>query len=154
LPGIMVFWALPRVASSVTTKRPSPTTLSPQRPVARRGPRRNDNARTARCFPGQRLIGEDCRHREEAEAVSSDTTGSTVPGPVTVHRQSRCRGRRAECRVDACERGSRSVSWRLILKSGLRQQPIPVGNMHALQCFELLEDRTRNRAIQAVRFVM
>jgi len=60
----------------------------------------------------------------------------------------------AECRVGALERGARSVSWRLILKSGLRQQPIPVGNMHALQCFELLEDRPRYRAIQAVRFVM
>jgi hypothetical protein len=47
-----------------------------------------------------------------------------------------------------------SGSWWLIPKSGLRQQSIPVGDMRALHCFELIENRPRNCAIEAPLFVM
>jgi hypothetical protein len=50
-------------------------------------------------------------------------------------------------------RTARSLPWRLALKSRLRQQSIPVGDMDALQCFELFENRPRNCAIEAPLFV-
>jgi hypothetical protein len=41
----------------------------------------------------------------------------------------------------------------VILIFRLRQQPIVVGDMPALQRFELLKDRSRNRAIETFIFV-
>jgi hypothetical protein len=43
--------------------------------------------------------------------------------------------------------------WASRQPGGLKQ-PIPVGGMHALQCFELLEDRSRNRTIETSALVI
>ena len=50
---------------------------------------------------------------------------------------------------DSAERASNSV----VLVLRLRQQPISVGYMYALQRFQLLKDRPRNRAIETLIFL-
>jgi hypothetical protein len=47
-----------------------------------------------------------------------------------------------------------NVDMKSSIKSRLRQQSIPVSDMQALQCFELIENRPRNCAIEAPLFVM
>jgi len=41
----------------------------------------------------------------------------------------------------------------VVLVLRLRQQPISVGYMYALQRFQLLKDRPRNRAIETLIFL-
>ena len=74
-------------------------------------------------------------------------------GPVDIHLSKIMDPTRNVRRWPSNRRTAGSLLWRLALKSRLRQQSIPVGDMDALQCLELIENRPRNCAIEAPLFV-